>query len=96
VLFGGQGRLDAMAVAAASGNHKLVVADPRGRIMQLDLDSGDVVQAECGCHPMGLFPMGRSAFRLNGLETGAFQLFDSDSGQVLAAPLNRSDEGVQQ
>jgi len=91
VLLTGQGRLDAMAVAVAGGNNKVVVADPRGKITQLDLTTGAAQTADCSCLPQGLFPMGRSAFRLNGLESGAFQLFDSVSGQVLAAPLIQSD-----
>ena len=91
VIVSGRGRLDAMAVAVAGGNQKLVIADPRGRITQVDLASGALQTAECGCAPQGLIPMGRSAFRLNGLESGVFQIFDSDSGQVLAAPLLQSD-----
>jgi hypothetical protein len=87
VLVTGQGRIDAMAVAATTGNSSLVVADPRGKITKVDLASGALQTAECGCHPLGLFPMGHSAFRLTGLESGAFEIFDPDTGQVLAAPL---------
>jgi hypothetical protein len=101
VLLTGKGRLDAMAVAVAPGNQTLVFADPRGRITQLNLSGGTAQTSECGCSPQGLFPMGHAAFRLNGLDSGAFQLFDSDVGQVLAAPLlhldtTASTEGVQQ
>jgi hypothetical protein len=101
VLLTGQGRLDAMAVAVAGGNQSVVVADPRGRITQLDLAGGAAQTADCGCSPQGLFPMGRLVFRLNGLDSGAFQLFDTSSGLVLAAPLLQSDPagsnaGVQQ
>jgi len=101
ILLTGQGRLDAMAVGVAASNQQIVIADPRGRITQLDLASGLTLKAECGCHPQGLFAMGPSAFRLNGLESGAFQLFEPSSGRVLAAPINQftgtqSAAGVQQ
>lgn len=100
VLLTGQGRLDPVAVAVAGGNQKLVLADPRGKITELDLTSGAIQTADCGCHPEGLAAMGRSAFRLTGLVSGVFQLFDSDSGQVLAAPIMQTavtqSTGVQQ
>lgn len=90
VLVTGMGRLDVMAVAVSGGNRKLVFANPRGKLTSVDLTSGAVQTANCGCAPQGLFSIGLaaggSAFRLTKFTTG-FQIFDSDTGQVLAAPL---------
>lgn len=96
VLLSGQGRLDPVAVAVAGGNQKMVFANPRGRITMVDLTSGAVQTAECQCSPKGLIPMGTSVFRLTGMESGAFQVFDSDSGQVFAATLVAAAQGGQQ
>jgi len=95
VLVTGLGRLDTMALAISGGNQKLVIANPRGKITSVDLVSGTVQTADCSCTPEGLFPMGRAEFRLSGLIAGAFQIFDSDTGQVLAAPLTQVDGGQQ-
>jgi hypothetical protein len=91
VLVTGMGRLDAMALGISGANQKLVIADPRGKITSVDLGSGTVQSADCSCSPEGLFPMGRATFRLTGLIAGAFQIFDSDTGQVLAAPILQQD-----
>jgi hypothetical protein len=95
VLLTGLGRLDAMALAVSGGNQKLVIANPRGKLTSMDLVSGAVQTADCSCTPEGLFPMGRAGFRLNGLSSGAFHIFDPDTGQVLAAPLTQAGGGQQ-
>jgi DNA-binding beta-propeller fold protein YncE len=76
-----------VAVAATPDNRTLVLADQSGSVTTIDIASGAATTSDCGCRPQGLFGMGPSAFRLTGLESGAFKLFDAASGEILFVPL---------
>jgi hypothetical protein len=77
----------AVAVAATSDNKTLVLADQSGSVTAVDIASGAPTTSSCGCQPAGLFGIGPSAFRLTGLDGGAFKLFDASSGEILFAPV---------
>jgi len=77
----------AVAVAATSDNLTLVLADQNGSVTTIDIASGAATSSDCGCQPLGLFGMGPSAFRLTGLDGGAFKLFNAASGEILFVPL---------
>lgn len=77
----------AVAVAATSDNKTLVLADQSGSVTAVDIASGAATTSGCSCQPTGLFGIGPSAFRLTGLDGGAFKLFDAASGEILFAPL---------
>jgi len=77
----------AVAVAATSDNRTLVLADQSGSVTTIDIASGAATASDCGCQPLGLFGMGPSAFRLTGLDGGAFKLFNAASGEILFVPL---------
>jgi hypothetical protein len=87
LLVSADSSLQPVAVAAASGNRTLVLADRSGSITTIDIVSGGAATSDCGCQPLGLFGMGPSAFRLTGLEGGAFKLFDADRSEILFVPL---------
>jgi hypothetical protein len=87
LLTNGDSALQPVAVAAASGNRTLVLADRSGSVTAVDIGSGAATAYDCGCQPDGLFAMGASAFRLTGIENGAFKLFDTARGEILFAPL---------
>jgi hypothetical protein len=91
LLTSADSSLQPVAVAATSDNRTLVLADRSGSVTTVDIDSGAAATSDCGCRPEGLFGMGSgvgpSAFRLTGLEDGAFKLFDAVRGEVLFAPL---------
>jgi len=76
-----------VAVAATSDNRTLVLADLSGAVTAVDIGSGAATTSECGCQPEGLFSIGPSAFRLTGVQSGAFKLFDAAGGEILFAPL---------
>lgn len=76
-----------VAVAATSSNQTLILADRSGSVTTIDIASGTTASSDCGCQPLGLFGMGPSAFRLTGLEGGAFKLFNAASGEILFVPL---------
>ena len=77
LLVSADSSLQPIAVAATSDNRALVLADQSGSVTTIDIATGAAIMADCGCQPLGLFGMGPSAFRLTGLEGGAFKLFDS-------------------
>ena len=79
--------LQPVAVAATSDNRTLVLADHSGSVTAIDIASGVATTSDCGCQPAGLYGIGPSAFRLTGLDGGAFKLFDAASGEILFAPL---------
>jgi hypothetical protein len=87
LLASANSSLQPAAVAATSDNRTLVLADQSGSVTTIDIASGAATTSDCGCQPQGLFGMGPSAFRLTGLESGAFKLFDAASGEILFAPL---------
>ncbi|MCU1339250.1 MAG: hypothetical protein JWO19_4831 [Bryobacterales bacterium] len=79
--------LQPVAVAATSDNRKVVLADRSGSVTTVDIGSGAATTSDCGCRPEGLFGIGASAFRLTGVQDGAFKLFDAARGEILFAPL---------
>jgi hypothetical protein len=87
LLTSADSSLQPVAVAATSDNRTLVLADRSGSVTAIDISSGTATTSDCGCQPAGLFGIGPSAFRLTGLEGGAFKLFDAASGEILFAPL---------
>lgn len=87
LLTSADSSLQPVAVAATSDNKTLVLADQSGSVTAIDIASGTATASGCGCQPAGLFGMGPSAFRLTGLDGGAFKLFDAASGEILFVPL---------
>ena len=87
LLASADSSLQPMAVAATSDNRTLVLADQSGSVTTIDIASRAATASNCGCQPLGLFGMGPSAFRLTGLEGGAFKLFNAASGEILFVPL---------
>ena len=88
----------AAAVAVTQDNKVAIAVDLNGLITTVQIESGTATTTDCGCSPEGLFAMGPSAFRLTGLQVGAFKLFDAAVGEVLFAPfaLVQSAEGAAQ
>ena len=88
----------AAAVAVTRDNKAVIAVDLSGFITAVQIESGTATTTDCGCSPEGLFAMGPSAFRLTGLQGGAFRLFDAALGEVLFAPLAlvESTEGAAQ
>ncbi len=80
-----------VGIAATADNRTLVIAGQSGSVTTIDITSGAITSTNCGCKPAGLFAMGSSAFRLTGLQEGAFKLFDATRGETLFAPLALAD-----
>lgn len=76
-----------MALALTSNNTRIVLMEPDGGIGQVDLTNGAVSTARCGCTPQGLFGLGGSVFRLNGLAGGSVKVYDAATGDVWFVPL---------
>jgi len=76
-----------IALALTSDNARIVLMEPDGGIGQVNLTSGAVSTARCDCTPQGLFGLGGSVFRLNGLAGGSVKIFDAASGNVWFVPL---------
>jgi hypothetical protein len=76
-----------VGMSVSSDNGRLVVAENSGTLLTLDLTTGASSQVDCGCTPQGVFPMGRTAFRMTGLNSGAFRLLDASTGELLFVPL---------
>jgi hypothetical protein len=75
----------------------VVLADQSGSLTIIDVASGTATTSDCACQPAGLFGMGPAAFRLTGLDAGAFKLLDAASGQILFVPLTLAEtEGAAQ
>jgi hypothetical protein len=91
LLSSADSSLQPVAVAATADNRTVLLADRSGSVMAVDIGSGTIVTSDCGCQPEGLFGIGPSAFRLTGLDQGAFKLFDAARGEVLFAPLALSE-----
>jgi hypothetical protein len=87
LLASADSSLQPAGVATTSDNRTLVLADHSGSVTSIDIASGAATASDCGCQPAGLFGMGPSAFRLTGLDGGAFKLFDAARGEILFAPL---------
>jgi hypothetical protein len=88
----------AVAVAVTQDNRVVIAVDGSGFITTVQIESGAATTIDCGCSPEGLFAMGPSAFRLTGLQGGAFKRGDAALGEVLFAPmaLNPGTEGAAQ
>ncbi len=76
-----------VGMSLSSDNGRLVVAANSGTLLTLDLTTGASSHIDCGCTPQGVFPMGRTTFRLTGLNSGAFRLLDASTGELLFVPL---------
>jgi hypothetical protein len=87
LLASADSSLQPVAVAATSDNRTVVLADASGSMTAVDVGSGGAIASDCGCQPEGLFGMGPSAFRVTGLENGAFKLFDAARGEILFVPV---------
>ena len=87
LLTSADSSLQPVAVATTSDNRTVLLADKSGSVTVVDVGSGAVTTSDCGCQPEGLFGMGPAAFRLTGLQNGAFKLFDAAHGEILFAPL---------
>jgi hypothetical protein len=97
LLTSADSSLQPAAIAATYDNKTVVLADQSGSLTIIDVASGTATTSDCACQPAGLFGMGPSAFRLTGLDAGAFKLFDAASGQVLFVPLTLAEtEGAAQ
>ncbi len=97
LLTSADSSLQPAAVATTSDNRSLVLADRSGSVTTVDIASGAATTSDCACQPVGLFGIGPSAFRLTGLNGGAFKLFDAASGEILFAPLALAEtEGAAQ
>ena len=94
LLASADSSLQPVALAAASGNRTVVLADGSGSVTAIDVGSGAATTSDCGCQPEGLFGMGSSAFRLTGLENGAFKIFDAARGESKATPSEQTQERV--
>ena len=77
----------AAAIAVALDGRSVIAANAGGSITVVQIESGAATTVDCGCTPEGLNGLSLSAFRLTGVEGGAFKLFDTATGEVLFAPL---------
>lgn len=87
LLTSGDSSLQPVAIASSGDNGTLILADRSGAVTAVNISSGAAATSDCGCIPEGLFGLGTSAFRLTGLNGGAFTLFDAAHGEILLAPL---------
>ena len=76
-----------IAIALTEDNSQVVLMEPDGGIGEINLATGAVTTANCGCTPQGLSGLGGSVFRLSNLAAGSVKLYDADSGNVLFVPL---------
>jgi hypothetical protein len=74
-------------IAAGLDSRRLVVADSSGAIVTVDLASGSQSSLDCQCTPLGLYPLSQSAYRLTGLNQGAFKILDTNQNAIWFAPL---------
>jgi hypothetical protein len=87
LLASADASLQPVAIAATSDNQTVLLADKSGSVTAVNVGSGAAITSDCGCLPEGLFGIGPSAFRLTGIASGAFKLFDTAHGEILFAPL---------
>jgi hypothetical protein len=76
-----------VSIALTGDNTQIVLVEPDGGIGQINLTTGAVTSANCGCTPQGLSGLGGSVFRLSNLAGGSVKVYDADSGSVLFVPL---------
>jgi hypothetical protein len=78
-----------VGLAVSADNRTAILAEQRGGIVSIDLSSsGPPVRLDCACAPEGVFPMGRSVFRITGLTGSIFRVFDARAGSVFQVPLS--------
>ncbi len=94
LLMSEDSSLQPVAIAAASNNRAVLIADNSGAITTVDVATGTATTSDCGCQPAGIFGMGPSTFRLTGLEGGSFKMFDTVLGEILFAPVALVAEGT--
>lgn len=94
VLYEG-GSIAPAAIAVSSSNRHVVVAERSGGLLVVNLQASSGARYDCGCASDGLFPMGRTIFRLTGLTGGTFKIFDAATGDVFLVPLAASEGGGQ-
>ncbi len=86
-----------IALAMTADNAWVVLVEPDGGIGQVQLSSGTVSVAHCGCTPEGLMGLGGDLFRVSNLTKGAVKVYDASSGNVWFVPLvNSGAQGGQQ
>jgi hypothetical protein len=86
-----------IAIALTADNSQLVLLEPDGGIGEINLATGAITTANCGCQPQGLIGLSGSIFRLSNLAEGSVKVYDADSGNVLFVPLAPAGtEGGQQ
>jgi hypothetical protein len=71
----------------STDNQRLVMADSAGGVLSLNLSSGLATETSCGCVPEGVLSMGGTLFRITGLTSSVFRMFDAGSNSVFLAPL---------
>lgn len=87
VITAGESALQPVALGVSSSNRRLILAEQSGKLTSVRIEDGTITEADCACAPQGLFRLTRSAFRVTDLTERYFKIFDSDTGQVLLAPL---------
>ena len=86
-----------LGIGVSFDNNGVVMAWDSGGLITVNLAAGTSTSANCGCAPAGIFGLGGSIFRLNGLNSGALKVFDSATGDVWFVPLAASSaDGGQQ
>ena len=75
-----------LTIGVSFDNRRVVLTDPSGGLLAIDLSDGSSANFDCACSPEGLFGMGGPIFRLTGWSSGALKLFDAGSGDVLIVP----------
>lgn len=76
-----------ISLALTSDNAWVVLMEPDGGIGQVQLASGAVSIAHCGCTPEGLSGLGGTLFRVSALANGSVKVYDASSGNVWFVPL---------
>ncbi len=76
-----------ISLALTSENAWIVLVEPDGGIGQVQLATGAVSIASCGCTPQGLIGLGGDLFRVSSLANGSVKVYDASSGNVWFVPL---------
>jgi hypothetical protein len=76
-----------IALGLTADNAWIVLMEPDGGIGQVQLATGAVSVAHCGCKPQGLSGLGGDLFLLNSLANGSVKVYDASSGDVWFVPL---------
>jgi hypothetical protein len=90
--------LSPRAMAISFDNQHAVIADPSGKLVNLNIQTAAADIVDCGCSPTGVYSLGGSIFRLNNasgpernaLERGGsrpdLKVFDAAAGAVWIVP----------